>query len=283
MQIQALMLGTGTPALRPHRCGSSTLVQIGDENLLIDCGYGSAMRLAENHVRLEDVTRLFFTHHHYDHNVDYPSFVLHSSGRREQLDVYGPVGTSQLTTDLFDRAFSIDLNNRQNQPRAMRTVVSAVEDIDSGFVIEGNHWRLTAERVDHFTYGGNFTLGYRIDTDTGSVAFSGDTMPCDGIRKLAQGADVLVHEVSWQVANAKKGRWPHGKDDVTEDAFRRLRITKHSLPEEVKAIAHEAGVKRLVLTHLFSDEHLDELQKYMQQGLECEVVLAVDHMRFSSG
>ena len=54
-------------------------------------------------------------------------------------------------------------------------------------------------------------------------------------------------------------------------------------PEEVKKVAHEAGVGRLVLTHLFTDEHLDELTGYVQEGLECEVILGADHMTFTSG
>ena len=38
-------------------------------------------------------------------------------------------------------------------------------------------------------------LGLRFDTDDGSVVFSGDTGPTDNLVELAQGADVLVHEV----------------------------------------------------------------------------------------
>lgn len=285
MNIKVLMLGTGTPQLRPHRCGSSSLIQIGGDHILIDCGYGSVRRMAENGVRLHDVQRLLFTHHHYDHNVDYPSFVLHGrSGRETPLNVFGPIGTEKLSSDLFQTGgFTIDLNNRLSRDINRGTILSGVQDIDAGFTIEGDTWKLTAERADHFTVGGNFTLCYRIDTDDGSIVFSGDTIPCDGIRKLAKGADVLVHEVFWQPFQGKDGRRPYTKEDATETMYEASRRTKHSLPEEVKTIAHEAGVKRLVLTHLFSDDHLDELQGYMQQGVECEVVLGEDHMRFEVG
>ena len=156
--------------------------------------------MAENGINLHDVHRLLFTHHHYDHNVDYPSFVLHGrSGRETPLNVYGPIGTEKLSSDLFvTGGFTIDLNNRLSADINRGTILSGVQDIDAGFTLEGDTWKLTAERADHFTVGGNFTLCYRIDTDDGSVVFSGDTIPCDGIRKLAEGADVLVHEVFWQ-------------------------------------------------------------------------------------
>ena len=38
-------------------------------------------------------------------------------------------------------------------------------------------------------------FGYRFDTPTGSVAFSGDTGECENVVRLAKDADVLVHEV----------------------------------------------------------------------------------------
>ena len=38
-------------------------------------------------------------------------------------------------------------------------------------------------------------LGYRFDTPTGSVVFSGDTGECPNVARLARDADVLVHEI----------------------------------------------------------------------------------------
>ena len=39
-------------------------------------------------------------------------------------------------------------------------------------------------------------LAYRFDTADGSVVFSGDTTVDDGLIALAQGADILVHQVA---------------------------------------------------------------------------------------
>ena len=40
---------------------------------------------------------LFFTHHHFDHNIDYPCFLLcrwdQAAGRGSELNVYGPKQT----------------------------------------------------------------------------------------------------------------------------------------------------------------------------------------------
>ena len=52
---------------------------------------------------------------------------------------------------------------------------------------------VTATLVQHAPVFPAF--GFRFDTPHGSVAFSGDTGPCDNVVRLADGADILVHEV----------------------------------------------------------------------------------------
>jgi len=43
------------------------------------------------------VENLFFTHHHFDHNIDYPCFLScrwdQAAGRGSELNVYGPKQT----------------------------------------------------------------------------------------------------------------------------------------------------------------------------------------------
>ncbi len=302
MKINVHMLGTGSPRLNKNRCSSGTLVQVGGEKLLLDCGYGTVRRLVEADVVPADIHHLFFTHHHYDHNVDYPAFVLYGGhGGSIPLDVYGPVGTEKLTHDLFEAGFAIDIDNRlsgivrsferfrdgaidrrQFEHELAETKRLPVgHDIDAGFVLERNDFRLIVQRADHFTAGGNFSLCFRVETSSGSVAFSGDTLPCDGVRQIAAGADVLVHEVLWQPQDATNGRLPFRASDVSEERYRSSRLTKHSLPEEVAQVAKEAGVKKLVLTHFFSDARLDELGNWMRCELDIEVMVASDNLRFS--
>ena len=43
--LRITLLGTGTPVPRPDRFGPSTLVEAGDQKLLIDAGRGATMRL----------------------------------------------------------------------------------------------------------------------------------------------------------------------------------------------------------------------------------------------
>jgi ribonuclease BN (tRNA processing enzyme) len=88
-------------------------------------------------------------------------------------------------------------------------------------------------------------FGFRFDTPHGSVAFSGDTGPCANVVRLAQGADVLVHEViDVERLAARLRRMPNYV------SVRNHLASAHSTPEQVGEIATRAGVRTVVLSHL---------------------------------
>ncbi len=89
-------------------------------------------------------------------------------------------------------------------------------------------------------------LAYRFDTPEGSVVFSGDTGPCDNVARLAQDADILVHEVidlEWmerRISSSLPNR---------EAVLSHLAVA-HTTPDQAGAIATKANVGTLVLSHL---------------------------------
>lgn len=85
-------------------------------------------------------------------------------------------------------------------------------------------------------------FAFRFDTDKGSVAFSGDTKLSDNVVRIAQGADVLVHEVINLELIQKFGT-------VTPDLLAHLE-NSHTTTSQVGKVAEQAGVAQLVLTHL---------------------------------
>ena len=88
---------------------------LGEDHILFDCGPATTHKLAKVGLLPTQIDYLFFTHHHFDHDVDYPCFLLtrwdQSTGKEKELEVYGPTPTETLTHRLLDekeRAFAHD-------------------------------------------------------------------------------------------------------------------------------------------------------------------------------
>ena len=113
---EVTIIGCGTPTPLPDRFGSSYVVQIGDEKLLFDCGPATTWKLARAGIKTTEIDNVFFTHHHFDHDADFPTFILtrwdQMIPRDRLLNVYGPKLTEEFTNGTIDE---IRISSR-NQP-----------------------------------------------------------------------------------------------------------------------------------------------------------------------
>ena len=99
-----IVLGAGTPTPTGERFGSSVVLSIEDELIMFDCGPASTHKLIKKRILPTQVNSLFFSHHHFDHNVDYPCFLLsrwdQGAGKEKKLKVFGPNLTEKITEQL---------------------------------------------------------------------------------------------------------------------------------------------------------------------------------------
>ena len=117
-------------------------------------------------------------------------------------------------------------------------------------------------------------LGFRFDTPHGSVAFSGDTGPCENVVRLAADADILVHEVI--DVDRLTERLAHLPNYA---ALRNHLAAAHSSPEQVGDIATRARVRTLVLSHLVpgdGDPSDEEWVARVRPHFDGEIVCGVD-------
>jgi ribonuclease BN (tRNA processing enzyme) len=127
-------------------------------------------------------------------------------------------------------------------------------------------------------------LAYRFDTPHGSVVFSGDTGPCDNVVRLAQGADILVHEVIDLDALLARISLLS-----TFETVRRQLSRSHTAVQEVGHIAARAGVRTLVLSHLVPGEGAHSPEEWEAMTREAapeftgEIVCGVDLDEFALG
>jgi ribonuclease BN (tRNA processing enzyme) len=245
------LLGAGTPTPTPERFGSSEVVQIGPERLMFDCGPAATDKLVKAGMRPTDVDHLFFTHHHFDHDVDYPCFLLcrwdQGAGLERTLRAYGPAPTTRLTHALIGEggAFEHDWRARINFPTSQAVFVRRggtlprqpprvdALDIAPGWTMETDHWRVTAALAEHVQPWLD-SLAYRVDTEEGSVVITGDTQPCASVLELARGADTLV-SMCWDDDDSMR---EHGEFEAQTGIV------------GAATMARDAGVRRLVLTHM---------------------------------
>lgn len=276
--ITVRLLGTGGPRVDPRRAGPATLVSIGDEHLLFDAGRGVTVQLARAGIPTGGLRHVFVTHHHFDHIGDLYDVMLTSwfEGRKEALTIYGPPETKRIVNTLLTQVYDKDIEWRSDgEPVFGGWAPVLARDVSTGVVMETPNWRVSAETVVH---GHGLALspaflkrwicyGYRVETQGRVVVVSGDTVDCGGLRRLAQGADVLVQ--CCYLAEA----------EITNEHFRRLAAHTIACGDTVGKIAADCGVKTLVLTHQRprrDDAMLEKLRSEVQRDFKGQLVLASD-------
>ena len=245
------VLGAGTPTPTPTRFGSSFVVDVAGEQLMIDCGPATTYKLVKAGLWPTKIDYLFFTHHHFDHDVDFPCFLLcrwdQSIGKENRLRVYGPTLTKKITEGILgeDGVFAHDWKARVSLPASQQVYVNRggtlprkppdviAEDIGPGSVQSGAEWEMTAA---HAVHAQPFldSLAYRLDSPDGSIVFTGDTEPCDPVVDLARDADVMLC-MCWDEQGAMEQNREGTGVCGTVDAAR---------------MAQAAQVKKLVLVHV---------------------------------
>ena len=232
------------------RFGTAFVLELGDEQLMIDCGPATVYKMVRHGLWPTRVDHLFLTHLHFDHLLGYPSFLLirfeQSIGDENPLKVWGPEPTQRITDLLIGPGgvFEGDINARTNIPASLavyqmrggvlprlRPRVSAT-DVTAGPVVATGGWKATATDSDHHQPWLK-SLAYRIDHDGGSIAFTGDTIVCESVAELIEGVDVLVANV-----------WGH--QEVMDQQVENYTILGTITAAEM---AQEARVKRLIVAH----------------------------------
>lgn len=248
--MQLTILGSGTPGLSATQYGSSYVMSVGSDCLMFDCGPATTYKLLKVGIKPADVGYLFFTHHHYDHNVDYPGFLLArwdtGYGDIAPLQVFGPMYTEALTERLINTetgAFAPDIMARINHPLSVRGYQArggslprtppdvAAKDVGPGPVCQGKNWEVVSAVTQH-VQPWLASLAYRLEAEEDSIVFTGDAGPGRSLIDLAKGAGTLVAMCHMSRTQAR--------EEENESSLGTMSAGR---------VAHEAGVKRLVLVH----------------------------------
>src|SRR5262245_56763926 len=191
--FRVTLLGTGVPTPRPDRFGPSTLVEAGDQKLLIDAGRGATIRLYQLGVPLGGIDALLLTHYHSDHTVGIPDLWLtgwlqsHYAHRTAPFRVIGPAGAKELMSHL-EKAYALDIKIRIEDEKLSPTgaAIDVAEFGNDGLVYAKDGVRVIAFEVDHGAVI-KPAYGYRIEYGGLSVVISGDTRYNENVVKYGLG------------------------------------------------------------------------------------------------
>ncbi|MFD1149194.1 MBL fold metallo-hydrolase [Saccharothrix hoggarensis] len=224
--MQLTVLGCSGSAPGPDQPTSGYLVEAGGVRIAMELGSGVFGRLMR-HCDPFDLDAVLLSHLHLDHCADFSSLTVY---RREhpappydvterRLPVFAPAhapsrlaaahAASQAelaTTDLTDTFDFVPLAPGRYEVGPVEVEVAAMRHICESY-------------------------GFRISHGGVSLVFSGDTVPCPELVRLARGADLLLADSAWR---AQAGRANY----------------LHMSGREAGEVAAAAGVRRLVLTHL---------------------------------
>ena len=196
------LLGTkGGPAVRPgSTMPTSSLISLGGQQIVVDCGLGVTRGLLDQQVDLRTLKTVIITHLHSDHYLELGP-LLHTAwtaGLKTPVTVWGPHGLQDYW-DGFYRSMIADIELRQSdEGRPDLAGLVQINTLDDGAFLDQDGLSITAMRNLHPPLIDTFALSFR--TASRHVVFSGDTAPLPALVDFARDADLLVHEAMLQPA-----------------------------------------------------------------------------------
>ena len=233
MSQRMVILGAGTALPDRERDNTFLVWDTPQGGWLIDCGGRAYQQLLRADCAPQRLQGVILTHNHPDHIYGLPALLFHLwlAGYDGVLPIYPNPPTLAMARRLVE---ALELEQHGHM---CRVVWHALPQDAVQTIVEQPDLRISTMPVCHTRP----TLGVRIeDRRVGRwLAYSSDTAPCPALEQLAQGAHTLIHE-----ATARRADEGHG----------------HTTPQQVGALAAQAGVSRVVLIHYSAEYVMPEAQ-----------------------
>jgi len=261
-------LGTAASVPARDRSLPSIVFNINGDLILMDVGEGTQRQMLYAGLSPQKVVKILITHMHGDHILGLPGLIrtMAMLGRNEPLEIFGPRGISAyvnlniesalLGSDFELRVYEVSPGVIVENKDYTIEAVSVDHGVEAyGYVLRTSDkpGRLFLDRalslglkpgpeLRMLKEGKSVYVGGKIirpedvlgEPVRGSkVVYSGDTLPCDNIVKVSDGADILIHEATF----------------VNEDV-ELARAAYHSTVGQAAEVASSANVGLLVLTHI---------------------------------
>lgn len=223
---------------------------------MLDLGTGAFANL-RRHVDYDRLGAVVISHMHADHFIDLIPlrYALKYGSRRpaSKLPVYLPPGGVAMLHQLCS-AFP-------HEPGEFLNDVFALSEYDPSRPLAVNGATLRFAHTAHYIPA----FAVRWERGGASVTYSADTAPDERIVALARESDVFLCEATLLHGEVEPG------------------ARGHSSAADAAAMARDAGVRRLVLTHYGSDSASADLDQPARELFGGEIVVADDHTTIDLG
>lgn len=288
---ELVVLGTAAATPTVARNQSSYALRWNDQLFVFDPGESTQRQMMLAGLSVARVNRIFITHFHGDHCLGLPGLVQRwrLAGGVDRMSLHYPTwGRDHIDRLLSGSAIDFDLHIDHEPFDAGETRACddlRVTALALDHTIPAVGWRLEEPARRHMLPEGLAALGIegadigRLDRE-GHLAVGGrevaveevseirpgpvfafvmDTRPCEGARELARDADLVVMEATYL-------------DEHADLAARNGHLTA----SQAATIAHEAGARRLVLSHF--SERYDDYGLFTRQAaaIHSDVIAAND-------
>jgi ribonuclease BN (tRNA processing enzyme) len=244
--MKLIVLGSGTCVPSLKRNAPGYYLEADDCRVLVDCGSGTLRQLEKAGRSYKNIDAVFITHKHPDHFADLMPLVhallaAPGSKREEDLFIFGP--------EDFIRYFDKSVAPVLGKLRDLSVQLIAADDR-----LSFGPLRIFTEKTIHSAG----SMAYRFEHNGKSVVFTGDADYDQGIIEISITADLLVADCSFPEADKVKG---------------------HLSAKECGIVAKKAGVKKLLLSHLYPSDSPDiERINESRKAFDGEILLAEDLM-----
>lgn len=270
MSIRVVFLGTSGSVPTLKRSLPAVVIQCPKELWMFDCGESTQRQMMQAKVSFHKKLKVFLTHLHGDHVLGLPGVLqtMALMDRKETVAVYGPVGIKDFLlcakeTLKFGLTFAVEISEILGEgiicDEKEYSVVAAKSNhaVDSyayAFVEKPRPGKFYPKKalalgVPEGELWSKLQGGVEIKLANGKVVkpsdvmgplrngrrivYTGDTRPFEAFAKFAAGADLIIHDCTFD-------------DSLSEKA----EVDGHSTPSQAAEQAKAAGAKRLVLTHI---------------------------------
>jgi len=299
MSLNVIFLGTAGSTPTPERSLPAIAIKRKGEIILFDCGEGVQRQMIKAKLSFHRKMKVFITHMHGDHVLGLPGLIQSMSlfDRKRKLEVYGPEGIREFIeainkTVQFTLTFPVEVSEikrsgiicKENEYEVLAVEADHVIPSFAFALVEkprpGKFYPEEAKKlgIPEGPLWSKLQKGQSVKLPNGrivepsqvvgpprpgrKIVYSGDSRPCRSIVKLAEKADLLIHDSTLD-------------DELAEKAYE----DGHSTPSQAAETAKKAKVKMLVLTHVSA--RYKTTDKLLQQAKKIfpNVAVAEDFMK----